>query len=200
MLVTPGSPRLLSAPPSIWGWLEHAVPMRCWSPAPVSIKGKGAMGGGNRKGCRPETGTGRRCPIGLGGPADSLGGGASVLPGGGEGHGNLGVNVLVNAASGRAQHQNKNKTQRNAPRAPRVPYSRRQHWAGGRPPSGWAGAAASPGAGPAVFSAPPHPLPPIPLCSQCVCLSQGLLSWILDLPRQSRVISNCIRSDPFPQQ
>lgn len=41
----------------------------------MSIKGKGAMGGGNRKGCRPETGTGRRCPIGLGGPADSLGAG-----------------------------------------------------------------------------------------------------------------------------
>ena len=40
VLVTPGSPCLLSAPASIWGWLEHAVSMRCLEPSTCEHQGK----------------------------------------------------------------------------------------------------------------------------------------------------------------
>ena len=175
-------------------------PQGAGSPAPVSIKGRGPIEGGTGRGADQTRAWGDAVPLALGGPTDST---EKVPLSHLEGVRCTGTgvfNALVNAASECAQRQNKNKDTGTAPghrgflTSYKVPQTAR---AGGRSPSGWAGAAApapSQGrpVGLAVSSAPP-------LLSVRLSLSQGLLLCISDLPRQSRVSSNCIRRNALPQ-
>lgn len=171
------------------------------SPAPVSFKGKGAIEGGTGRGADQTRAQGDAVPLALGGPADSLGWVPPSHLEGARGTGTDVFNALVNAASECAQHQNKNQKHRDGPRAPRVPHFPQSATdsMGRRLLSLRVGRGCPPGAVPGQAGGPCSVLCS-PLLSVRLSLSQGLLSWISDLPRQSRVSSNCIRRNPLPQQ
>lgn len=175
-------------------------PQGAGSPAPVSIKGRGPIEGGTGRGADQTRAWGDAVPLALGGPTDSPGWVPLSHLEGVRCTGTGVFNALVNAASECAQRQNKNKDTGTA--APGTAGSslptkcHRQHGPEAALPQGGRGLLPqhSPREGRWALLCP---LPP--LCSQCVSLSQGLLLCISDLPRQSRVSSNCIRRNALPQ-